>query len=160
MRRWLRRLTYLLRQSRHDAELRKEIEAHRLLRQAHLEREGLTASEAEDASRRAIGNVLLVREETREAWLGSWDTWWQDIRYGVGMLRRSPGVATLVILTMAVGIGMNAAMFGIFHAVLIRPLPYPDPERLLWLTPHHQRFDIDTMVSRADFVVWRDRAKS
>jgi predicted permease len=76
------------------------------------------------------------------------------------MLRRSPGVATLIVLTMAVGIGMNAAMFGIFHAVLIRPLPYPDPERLLWLTPHHQRFDIDTMVSRADFVVWRDRAKS
>jgi predicted permease len=99
-------------------------------------------------------------EEAREVWLGSWDTWWQDVRYGLRMLRRCPGVATLVMLTMAIGIGMNAAMFGIFHAVLIRPLPYPDPERLLWLTPHHQRFDIDTSISRADFVVWRDRAKS
>jgi putative ABC transport system permease protein len=156
---WLRRLSYLLRLSRHDAELREEIEAHRSLRQAHLEREGLTESEADSASRRALGNVLLVGEEAREVWLGSWDTWWQDIRYGLRMLRRSRGVATLVILTMAVGIGMNAAMFGIFHAVLIRPLPYPDPERLLWMTPHHQRFDIDTFISRGDFVVWRDRAK-
>jgi len=91
--RWLRKLGYLLRQSRLDAELREEIEAHRSLRQMHLEREGLTASAAEDASRRAVGNVLLAREEAREAWLGSWETWWQDVRYSVRMIRRSPGTA-------------------------------------------------------------------
>jgi len=61
---------------------------------------------------------------------------------------------------MTVAIGTNAAMFGVFHAVLLRPLPHPDPERLVWLTPHAQRFNIDTMVSRPDFVIWRDRAKS
>jgi putative ABC transport system permease protein len=160
MHRWLRRVTYLLRQSRHDAELREEIEAHRSLRQAHLEREGLAASEAEDASRRAIGNVLLAREEAREAWLGSWDTWLQDVRYSVRMIRRSPGTSLVVMVTMATAIGMNAAMFGVFHAVLLRPLPHPDPERLVWLTPHAYRFNIDTMVSRPDFVIWRDRAKS
>lgn len=160
MRRWFRRLFYLLRQSHHDAELRAEMEAHRALRQAHLEREGLSVSEAEEESRRALGAALLAREEAREAWLGAWDAWWQDVRYGLRMIRRSPGVAVVVILTMAVGIGMNAAMFGLFHAVILRPLPYPDAERLVWLTNHHERFAIDTMVSRADFMLWRERARS
>ena len=67
---WLRRLAYLLRQSRHDAELREEIEAHRSLRAAHLEREGLTPQEAA-ASRRALGDVLLARDDARDVWLGS-----------------------------------------------------------------------------------------
>ena len=160
MHRWLRRVAYLLQQSRHDAELREEIEAHRSLRQAHLERGGLGASEAEHASRRALGNVLLAREESRQAWLGPWDTWLQDLRYSARMIRRSPGTAVVITLTMATAIGMNAAIFGVFHAVLLRPLPHPDPERLVWLTPHSHRFNIDTMVSRPDFLIWRDRAKS
>jgi putative ABC transport system permease protein len=157
---WLRRVAYLLRQSRHEAELREEIEAHRRLRQAQLERGGLAPSAAEDGSRRALGNILLAREESREAWLGSWDTWWQDVRYSARMIRRNPGTAVVVTLTMATAIGMNAAIFGVFHAVLLRPLPHPDPERLAWLTPHSQRFNIDTMVSRPDFLIWRERAKS
>ena len=160
MHRWLRRVGYLLRQTRHEAELREEIEAHRSLRQAHLKRQGLAPSVAEQASRRAIGGVLLAREESRQAWLGSWDTWLQDLRYSARMIRRSPGAAVVVILTMATAIGMSAAIFGVFHAVLLRPLPHPDPERLVWLTPHSQRFNLDTMVSRPDFLIWRDRAKS
>ena len=103
---------------------------------------------------------MLAREEAREAWLGSWDSWLQDMRYGLRMIRRSPGVSVVVVLTMATAIGMNAAIFGVFHAVLLRPLPHPDPERLLWITPHAYRFNIDTMVSRPDFTIWRDRAKS
>ena len=63
---WLRRLAYLLQQSRHDAELREEMEAHRALRAEQLEREGLSAREAADASRRAIGNVLLARDDARD----------------------------------------------------------------------------------------------
>ncbi len=103
---------------------------------------------------------MLAREEAREAWLGSWDSWLQDMRYGLRMIRRSPGVSVVVVLTMATAIGMNAAIFGVFHAVLLRPLPHPDPERLVWITPHAYRFNIDTMVSRPDFTIWRDRAKS
>jgi predicted permease len=160
MRSWLRTLVYRIRQSRLDTDLAEEIEAHRSLRQMQLERQGLTASAAEAASRRAIGNVLLAREDSREAWLGSRDTWFHDVRYSARMIRRSPGAAAVVILTMAIAIGMNAAIFGVFHAVLLRPLPHPDPERLVWLTPHSARFNIDTMVSRSDFLIWRDRAKS
>ena len=87
---WLRRLAYLLRQSRHDAELRDEIEAHRSLRQAHLEREGLSSSEASGASQRALGNVLLAREDVREIWLGSPAKWRQDVGYALRTFRNSP----------------------------------------------------------------------
>jgi predicted permease len=158
MAQWLRRLIYLLRQSRHDAELREEIEAHRALRQAHLEREGLAVTDADAASRRAIGSVSVAREESREVWLGSWATWPQDARHGLRVWRRSPGLAALVVLTMATGIGMNAAMFGVFRAVLLRPLDYPDAERLAFLTHHSDRFNLDTLASRADVAIWRSRA--
>src|SRR5688572_28161277 len=92
---WLRRLAYLLRQSRHDEDLREEIEAHRALRAAHMERDGLPSQEAADACRRAIGNVLLAREDVREVWVGSWATWWQDVRYGLRSFRRNPALPRL-----------------------------------------------------------------
>ena len=98
MRTWLRRLAYLLRQSRHDADLREEIEAHRSLRAAHLERDGLTSQQAADASRRAIGNVLLAREDVRDVWLGSWATWWHDVRYGLRSFHRNPTFTAVAVV--------------------------------------------------------------
>ena len=160
MRTWLRRLAYLLFDRHRDAELREEIELHRSLRQAHLERDGVPSSDAEDESRHALGNVLLAREEAREVWLGPWSSWSQDLCFGLRMVRRSPGVAAIVTLTMALGIGMNAAMFGVFNAVLLRPLPVPDAERLVWVANHDQRFNQDTFVSRANFLIWREQATS
>src|SRR5688572_21448110 len=153
---WLRRLMYLLRESRHDAELREEIEAHRELRAAHLEREGLTSQEAEDASRRAIGNVLLAREDAREVWLGSWGTVWQDVRYTLRTCRKNPMLTAVAVVTLALGIGANSAIFSVVNAVLIRPLPYPDAGRLVqvWETnPRANRWG--DWASYPDFVDWR-----
>ena len=131
MRTWFRRLAYLLRQSRHEAELREEIELHRSLRAEQLERDGLTPQEAADASRRAIGNVLLAREDAREVWLGSRDAWWQDVRYGLRTFRRSPTFTAVAVLTLGLGIGVNAGIFTVLNGVLFRDLPVPNARELV-----------------------------
>jgi predicted permease len=158
---WLRRLAYLFRQSRYEAELREEIEAHRALRAAHLEREGLTSREADEASRRAIGNVLLAREDAREVWLGSWATWWQDVRYGVRTFRRSPTFAAVAVVTLALGIGVNAGVFTVLNGVLFRDLPAPGADELVSISQTVQGVkDLigqDTF-STSEYQAYRDRA--
>lgn len=160
---WLRRLAYILRQSRYEADLRDEIESHRSLHAAHLERQGLTPVEAERASRRAVGNVMLAREDAREVWLGSWDTWWQDIRDGVRTLRRNPTFTVVAIVTLALGIGINAGMFTVVNAVLFRDIPAPRAHELVSISQRVQgvpeRLVAETF-STAEYVAYRDGAKT
>jgi predicted permease len=164
MRTWLRRLAFLFRQSRHDAELREEIEAHRALRALHLEREGLSPPDAADESRRAIGNVTLAREEAREVWLGSWDTWWQDLRYGLRTLRHSPTFTVVAVVTLALGIGLNAGIFTVLNGILFRDLPAPDSHQLVSLQQavtgvQESVTGIDTF-STAEYRAYRDRTQT
>ena len=160
---WLRRLAYLLRQSRHDAELREEIEAHRALRAAHLERDGLTSQEAADASRRAIGNVLLAREDVRDVWLGSWATWWQDVRYGVRTLRKNPTFTAVAVVTLALGIGVNTGIFTVVNAVLFRGLSAPGAHELVSVSQSVQGVpDLagQEAFSTSEDFAYRDRAQT
>ena len=131
----LRRLMYFLRRSRHDADLRDEIEAHRAHRQDALERDGLAPGAAARASRRAIGNVTLAVEDARDVWaMRVLDGVRQDVRAAVRGLRKSAGFSAVVIGTLALGIGANTSLFSIFNSLIMRPLPVRDPGSLALLT--------------------------
>ena len=130
-----RRLRYFFGRSRHDADLREEIEAHRALRQDALERDGLAPEDAAHASRRALGNVALAVDDARDVWtIRTVDSLWQDVRAALRGLRKSPGFALVAIGTLALGIGANTALFSIFSSLILRPLPVRDPGSLALLT--------------------------
>ena len=131
---------------RRDRDLEEELRAH--LRMAVEERvaRGERREDAELAARREFGNLGVVQEVTREMWGGGWlERLVQDIRYGVRTLRRSPAFTIVAGLTLALGIGATTAMFSVVDGVLLQPLPYPDPDRVMVvfqtpsiLFPHRQ----------------------
>jgi predicted permease len=129
---WLRRWSAAWRHSHLDADLREEIETHRALRQAQLEREGRDPRAADRASRRALGNVTLAREDVRGLSIAPWlDSLWQDVRFSARAFARRPLVWSVAVLSLALGIGMNTAAFSVFHQVLLRHLPVPAPDELV-----------------------------
>jgi predicted permease len=130
-----RRFVRFLRRTRLDADLREEIDTHRALRQAALERDGLSPRDASTESRRAMGNVTLAVEDARDVWaIRTVDSVWQDVRSALRGLRRSPGFAIVTIGTLALGIGANTALYSIFNSLILRPLPVREPGRLALLT--------------------------
>ena len=115
-----------------DDEFRQEIEGHIAIETDRLIAEGLRPEEAARAARRTFGNVTLTRERFYEARRFTWlDDLGRDVRHTLRSLRRSPGFAAVAILTLAVGLGANTAVFGVVSAVLLRPLPYTHPEGLV-----------------------------
>jgi putative ABC transport system permease protein len=128
------RLRALLQRKRIERELDDELRHHLELASAENVKRGLPAEEARRAALLAFGGVDRVKEEYRDSWGGrALETLLQDVRYGVRNLRRNPGYAAAVLVTLALGIGANTAVFSVVNAVLMKPLPYKRGEQLVVL---------------------------
>ena len=125
---WIR----FLRRGRWDAERAQEIEAHLQIETDENIARGMPPGEARRAAERKLGNVLRIREDIYEMnTIGLLDTLWQDLRFGLRLLRRTPGFTVVAVLSLALGIGANTAIFQVIDAVRLRVLPVSHPEQLV-----------------------------
>ena len=120
----------------------------------------MTPQGARYAARRAFGNVGSLKEETRDSWgFRLLETVWQDVRYSFRSLLGTRVLTLVALLTITLGIGANTAVFSVVYAVILRPLPYPSPDQLVWVTQYFPRFDA-RLVSGNDFLLWQDQTVS
>src|SRR5258708_16340007 len=119
---------------RREEELDEEINSHLRLAARDRSERGEIEGRAELHARREMGNIGLITEVTRSMWgFRSLEILFQDIRYGTRMLLKHPGFTVVVVLSLALGIGANTAIFSVVNVLLFKPLPYPQPERLMEL---------------------------
>jgi putative ABC transport system permease protein len=138
-----------------DQQIRDHIE---MATQENMDR-GMSPEEARHAALRKFGNVTRVKEDAREVWSLVWlEQLQQDIRLGLRQLRKNPGFAAVAILTLALGIGANTAIFSVINSVLLRPLPYHDPENLVMVwESNSQHINSHNTVSPPNFLDWQSR---
>ena len=132
-------LQQLVSRPREYSNVSKEIAEHLQEKVDELMSGGMSRPDAEAAARRQFGNALLIEEHSREVWQWAiFDSVLRDLKYAFRQLRRNPGFTFTVLLTLSVAIGANTAVFSMVNALLLRPLPYPQPERLGSLVSHYE----------------------
>jgi putative ABC transport system permease protein len=137
---WFGRLWNTIRPGRIEREIDREIAFHLAERIDDLEAQGLARDEATRRARLQLGNLSLQSDRTRDMHVTLWvDAFVRDVKYALTSLGRTPGFAVAVILTLALGIGANGAVFSAVNAVLLQPLPFPDGDRLMRLGQIQQR---------------------
>ncbi len=158
---WLKavsaRIVASVRGKRFEDNLAAEVQAHLEMLVDENVRRGMSPEDARYAALRSFGSVAQMREEYRDRrGLPMIETLGQDIRYALRQLRRSPGFAAVAILTLALGIGANTAIFSVVNTVLLRPLPYRDADRLVMVWGNDRAHGYDTdQVSPPDFQDWQ-----
>jgi predicted permease len=133
-------------------QLDEELRAHLQMSIQDRINRGASPKEATEAARREFGNVALIQTVTRDQWSWTWpDNLAQDFRFAARTLRKNPAFTIIVVLTMALGIGANTAIFSVIHGVLLRPLPFAKPSNLLDVSARSTLFDFENLsISLAD----------
>ena len=158
--RWLseqaRRLAMLFRGGHFDGDLQEEMRLHIELRRRQQVNDGLAPGEAMAAAQRKFGNATLLQEVSGDTWGWRWlEHFAQDLRYGVRSLLRTPGFTAVAVIALALGIGANTAIFSVVNAILLSPLAYRNPERLVTVLNVNAN-----PVAAANYIDWRDQSTS
>jgi predicted permease len=160
--RWLHRLQMfwlmLFERNREAARLNQEIEFHLEQQIAENVSLGMKPEEARRQAMLRFGNPTVLNEETRSTWSGHWfESVWRDLRYGLRTLVRTPGFSLMAVLVMALGIGATTSLFTLVRSVLLRPLPFREPDKLVMLYEHFRQQPESpyNVVAPADFRDWR-----
>jgi hypothetical protein len=159
---FLRKLRWLARRRERDAELREELEFHLSAETEENKADGLSEVHARSAARSDLGNVTLIAEDTRAKW--GWPVLEQfihDALFARRTLLRAPSFTSAAVVTLALGIGSTSAIFSVVRGVLLKPLPYRDPDRIVAIfetkrTGHNPR----NVIAPGNFVEWRARSRT
>jgi predicted permease len=147
--------------AKRDADLERELLSDLELEEEEQLERGLPAKEARSAARRAFGNKMQIREQTRSAWSWGWlEQLMRDVKYGTRTLLRSRGFAAVSVLVMALGIGATTSLFTMVRAVLLRPLPFRDSGKLVMLYEHFRQIkggDGFNAVAPGDYRDWHSQ---
>jgi predicted permease len=150
-----RRFGMLIGRERFDRDLEEEM-------RLHVELRARDSRESQSSAQRRFGNSLLLKEESRKMWGWNWlEDIFSDTRYAARVMRKNPGFTAIAVLTLALGIGANTAIFSLMNGVLLRPVQYPDSNSLvlLWQTEIKNPANIN-IISAPNFLDWQKRATS